>query len=230
MAKILLGAAIGDARGSVGAHTFTKGRFGPVLRQKVSPVQPRSAKVMAIRAFFQRISGYWSSAAMDAYRAGWDSLAAITNFTNAFGNTYHPTGLQLFQMCNRNLQLLGLPILDPAPANLTIDPPLTADLTAAATGPVVSLAFTPDPVPADVDFCFEATPCFKNGVNFAGPRYKWLANRGPDSASPADLAAAYSAIFGTPRAGTKLFVRVWAVSRITGAASQELVATATVGA
>jgi hypothetical protein len=140
MAKILLGAAIGDARGSVGAHTFTKGRNGAVLRQKVSPVQPRSSSVLTIRSQFSALSKYWANQLLDDQRAGWNALAAITSYTNVFGNTYHPTGLQLFQSCNRNLDVIGEAHIDDAPDNLDVTGLLTVSADAAAASHAVLTA------------------------------------------------------------------------------------------
>lgn len=132
MAKILLGAALGDARGSVGAHTFTRGRNGAVLRQKVSPVQPRSSSVLTIRSQFSSLSKYWANSLTDDQRAGWIALANVTNYTNVFGNTYHPTGLQLFQSCNRNMDVIGEAHIDDAPDNLDVTSLLTVAADAAA--------------------------------------------------------------------------------------------------
>lgn len=129
MAKILLGAAVGDARGSVGAHTFSKGRNGAILRQKVSPVQPRSSSVLTIRAQFSELSKRWANVLTDEQRLGWNALASTVNYTNVFGNTYHPTGLQLYQSCNRNLDVVGESHIDDAPDNLDVTglTTLTAD-------------------------------------------------------------------------------------------------------
>lgn len=131
-AKILLGAALGDARGSVGAHTFTKGRNGAVLRQKVSPVQPRTSSVLLQRSKFASDSKVWAGPTMDGLRAGWLALAAVTNYTNVFGNTYHPTGSQLFKSCNMNLDAIGEARILDVPANLDVDSLLTLAANAAA--------------------------------------------------------------------------------------------------
>lgn len=139
MAKILLGSITGDIRGSVGAGTFSKGRNGAILRQKVSPVQPRSSAVLIIRSMFAALSKIWAGSTMDGLREGWAALAAVTNYTNVFGNTYHPTGLQLFQSCNRNLDSIGQPHITDVPANLNVDSLLTIDADgAAASGAVLT--------------------------------------------------------------------------------------------
>ena len=228
MAKILFGAGVGDARGSVGSATFTKGRNGAVLRTKVSPVQPRSPNVMAIRAFFQTLSKNWANTLTDAERAGWNALAAVTSYVNSFGNTYHPTGLQLYQGCNRNLQLLGAPLISAAPDNLDVDTPLTLTVTADSDPQTLSAAYTATPVPADHSICFDMTPQVNRGRSFMGSNFKFINSYGPATASPADLLSLYTAKFGALRAGQKLTTRCWLINQVNGAASQEITAVSTV--
>jgi hypothetical protein len=230
MAKILFGAGVGDARGSVGAMTFSKGRSGAVLRQKVSPVQPRSAHVLTIRSLFATLSKRWAHTLTDAQRAGWIALASTTALTNTFGNTYHPTGLQLYQSCNRNLQLLGAPTIADAPANLDVTSLLTITPTAAKTGQTFAIAYTATPVPGTHDICFDASPQLNKGRAFTGSAMKFVNSFGPGSASPADIAARYIALYGALQAGQKITVRAWAINETNGAASTPLVSTITVGA
>jgi hypothetical protein len=230
MAKILFGAGVGDARGSIGAMTFTKGRYGAVLRQKVSPVQPRSSLVLTIRSLFATLSRKWAYTLTDAQRAGWLALASITTYTNAFGNSNHPTGLQLYQSCNRNLQLLGAPLIADAPANLNVTSLLTISPTIAKTAQVFSVAYTATPVPATHDICIEAGPQNNPGRANGTNGLRFLNSFGPASASPADMAAKYIAKFGAIQAGQKITVRAFMVNETNGAASTPLVTTVTVAA
>lgn len=225
MAKILFGAGVGDARGSIGSMTFTRGRNGPVIRTKVSPVQPRSAAVMNIRAFFATLSKAWTFILTDAQRAAWMALAAITTYTNAFGNTYHPTGLQLYQGCNRNLQLTGTATIDDAPSNLDVDTPLTLTVAAILATQELNATFTPTPIPAAHAMCFAATPGANPGRMFERSGYRFVGSFAAALASPRELAAAYILKFGALRTGTKITVRGWLINITNGSASQPLVAT-----
>lgn len=228
MAKVLHGSTIGDIRGSVGAGTHTKGRFGAVMRQKVSPVQPRSASVLKIRAFFSTLSKNWANTLTDEMRAGWNALAAVTTYTNVFGNTYHPTGLQLYQSCNRNLQLIGAPLITDAPDNLDVDDPLTLAVSASAGGGTLSAAFSPSPFAAGLVLAFDGTPQFNQGVSNVGQRYKYLT--AVADPTPANLAAAYTALFGALRLNQKIGIRCWFIKWTTGAASQVISDLVTVAA
>lgn len=228
MAKILFGAGVGDARGSIGSATFTKGRNGAVLRMKVSPVQPRSPAVMAVRANFMDLSKRWGFTLSDAQRAAWMALAAITSYTNQFGNTYHPTGLQLYQGCNRNLQLCGLVPIDAAPGNLDVDVPLTLTVAAILATQELNATFTPTPIPAAHYMAFDAVAGHNPGRNFHGAGYRFVGAFAPALASPRELAAAYIAKFGALRSGTKVTIRGWLINTANGSASQELVASDTV--
>jgi hypothetical protein len=140
MAKILHGAGVGDARGSVGGVTFSKSRNGAILRTKVSPVQPRSSSVLTIRAQFASLSTRWANTLTDVQRLGWSALAAVTNYSNVFGNTYHPTGLQLYLGCNRNLDVVSVAHIDDPPANLDVGGLVTLSANAAAPSHAVLTA------------------------------------------------------------------------------------------
>jgi len=222
MAKILFGAGVGDARGSVGAVTFTKGRNGAVLRSKVSPVQPRSSAVLAIRAFFQTLSKNWANTLTDAERAGWNALAAITSFNNAFGNAYHPTGLQIYQLCNRNLQLIDQAVISAAPANLDVDTPLTLTAVADVSEAKITVAFTPTPVPAGHHLACDMGPQYNFGRAFVGNNYKFIFYAAAAAAGPFSIESAYFNKYGALKLGCKLPVRIWFIKTTTGAASQPI--------
>lgn len=228
--KILLGAAIGDARGSMGGMTFSKGRFGAIARQKVSPVQPRSASVLTVRGLFADLSKSWASRLSDSDRAGWNSLAAISPRTNAFGNSYHMTGLQMYQSCNRSLDAIGGTRITAAPANLDITGLLTLSVAGDASAHTLAMTFTATPVPAGAAIVVQASIPQNAGRSFFGASLKQIKVIAAAATSPQALGVVYEAEFGVLRTGTKIQIRAFVVSTTTGAASTALSAEATVAA
>lgn len=227
MAKILLGATIGDARGSVGGVTYTKGRFGAVLRQKVSPVQPRSARALTVRGLFGLLSKRWFAELSEAQRVGWIALAAANPRTNVFGNQVILTGLQMYQSCNRNIQLCGEATIDDPPVNLDVTGLITMSIAPDSVAPAFPVTWTPDPLPADHKMIMDATMQVNAGRVFVSSFYRYctLKGAGPPGV---DIITAYTALFGALRQGQRIMVRAFLIDYTKGSASTPLVDTAIV--
>lgn len=81
----------------------------------------------------------------------------------------------------------------------------------------LSIAFTATPVPALTNYVIEASQQVSAGRNFM-PRagYKFIAKVAAAGASPANILAAYNVLFGALVLGSKIFIRAYAVSTVTG--------------
>lgn len=77
----------------------------------------------------------------------------------------------------------------------------------------LSVAFTPTPLAAGEKIVIEASRQVSPGINFL-PRseYKQVFVGAAASASPANILAAYNALYGALVSGQKIFVRAWSVS------------------
>lgn len=229
MAKILFGAGIGDARGSIGALTFSKNRFGAVARSKVSPVQPRSGPVLQARGRFGTNSKEWATlTAMQI--TGWNAYAATVSFTDRFGNSYHPTGLQLFQMCNANLKMVGATPIQDAPTDLSAVGLLTVTSSPVAGTPAFSVAWTATPAAADHYVVVAASNQFSPGRSYLGGKPKVMGVSAEAGASPLAILTAYNARYGALKEGAKIKIVAWTINSINGAASTPVAADVTVGA
>jgi hypothetical protein len=228
MAKILLGATLADARGSVGGLTYTKGRFGAVARIKVSPVQPRTSSVLTQRGLMGSLSKRWFGTLSDAERLAWIALATANPRTNVFGNSIVLTGLQMYQALNRNLQLVGESIIDTPPANLDVDALTTLAIAPDATAGDFDVTWTPDPVPAGHWAVFDATLQVNAGRSFVNSYYRFITQYPSGPPQPFNIFDQYTAKWGALRLGQKITVRAFTVKIATGARSTPLVTTATV--
>jgi hypothetical protein len=228
MAKILFGGTIGDARGSIGAATYTKNRFGAAIRQKVSPVQPRTARVLTVRGLFTNLSKRWFGTLDDAQRLGWIALADANPRTNVFGNSVKLTGLQMYQSLNRNLQNVGEAIIDDPPPNLDVDGLTSITPAPDATGGTFMFDAVPDPVPAGHWMVIDATLQVNAGRSFVSNYYRYVSQYPSGPPLPYDMHAAYVAIFGALRLGQRITCRAFTVKIATGARSVPVVATALV--
>lgn len=228
MAKILLGATLGDARGSVGGVTYTKGRFGAVLRQKVSPVQPRGAVVLTNRGLFAGLAKRWFGTLTDAQRLGWIALAAANPRTNVFGNSIILTGLQMYIGLNRNIQQVGAAVIDAPPPNLDVDGLTTLTATPNGTLSTFSIAFTPTPTPGSHHLIIEASMQVNAGRSFVSSFYRFIQFFPDPQTSPVTIFTNYTGIWGALRIGQRITVRASLKRSDTGASSVPIVDTAIV--
>jgi hypothetical protein len=200
---------------------FTKGRFGAVVRRKVSPVQPRTSYQTNVRALFTLLTKRWGSTLSATQRAGWISLAQAFPVKDVFGNNVILTGLQMYISLNRNLQTISVAIIDDPPVTISVGSPGTFTLASAA-GPPITLTGTAgtDPAAGEVPVIEAAAP-ISPGRQFVGNRYRYIFQAAAATAGPYDIAADYAAKFGALVAGQNISARLYYINNTTGAASQK---------
>jgi hypothetical protein len=231
MAKILFGPLISDARKKIAGVVFTKAHAGAFVRKKTSPVQPRSTAQRSVRANFTANSKEWSGTLTAAERATFVSLAATITKKDKLGQSYTPTGAQLYQSIARNLHTLGLPPLSTAPTSL-----LASDLggltltevpseTSPLTGPGIEITPTNNPATGEGLVIMAAAP-IRAGVKFVGKsKYRIIQIIAPWPTSPAttfplDVTSAYEAKWGQLAHGMTVPLQINNINSANGAAGK----------
>jgi hypothetical protein len=120
-------ALISDARNKLGGDVFARNRSGLYVRVKVKPKNPRTTIQQANRASFSAFAKAWRSLSA-AQIAGWNTLSSGSALTDTLGNSFQPSGIQMFVSCNRNLAQLGLGPLSSPPATKPSFPLIVADV------------------------------------------------------------------------------------------------------
>lgn len=187
--------------GSVHGVTHSRNRFGQYTRSRAIPVNPNSAAQGTIRARFGDNSQAWRSLTADQ-RAGWASLGAQIQRTDALGQTYTLTGQQAYILVNNNNLDAGNAVVTTAPAVLSPAGLITATIT--STGGTLSIAYTATPLAAGARLFVYASPQRSVGRNFEGD-YRLIYQSAAAAASPANVLAAYTSRFGAPVVGNKIF-------------------------
>lgn len=121
---------------------------------------------------------------------------------DSLGQAYTLTGFMAFCSVNNNGNLAGDALVSAAPALVTPDALLTATVT--TTGGVLSIAFTPTPLPASTKAILYASPQRSAGRNFEND-IRFIQISAAAAASPINALAAYTAKFGAPVVGNKIF-------------------------
>jgi hypothetical protein len=158
-------------------------------------------------------------------RAGWTDLGASMIRHDALGQAYTLTGLQAFCSVNNILAAAGTALVTAAPALVTPAGLLTATVT--TTGGTLSLAFTATPLATGTKLMVFASPQRSAGRQFEGD-FRLITVSTAAQASPVDCLAAYSAKFGAPVVGNRIFFSL--VTTIGGFESGALITSKVVSA
>lgn len=188
--------------GSYQGLTASRNRFGQYFRTRATPVQPRTVAQLNQRARMTTNAAAWRGLT-DAQRAGWLDLGLSISRTDSLGQTYTLNGFGAYCSVNNNKLDAGDAAISDATAIVTPADLLTSTVTLTAAA--FSVAYTATPLAAGVRLFIRVSPQRSAGVKFNGD-YRLLAVTAAAAASPANILAAYTAKFGVPVVGNRIFL------------------------
>lgn len=194
--------------GSYQGVTSSRNRFGQYVRARSTPVNPASTAQGLVRARLAANSAAWR-ALTAAQRAGWTDLGGMMVRSDSLGQSYTLNGFAAYCSVNNVKALCGDALVADAPAIVTPATILTATITLTAAS--FSIAYTPTPMPADTRLAIYASPQRSAGRNFEGD-LRFIAVTAAAAASPHNLLAAYTAKFGVPVLGNKVFLSLVSIN------------------
>lgn len=218
-----------DMRGKIAGTVFSKNRGGAIARTKVTPSNPQTASQLVTRSRLTGFSQGWRGLTQAA-RDAWDT--AVQNFprTNVFGDSTILSGHQLYIGLNSQLLAAGASQIG-TPPNPTGAAAISSPVLVAAVGAsTLTIAFDPDPVPANTAFIVDATTSLSPGRSNVKNQFRQIGVLAAATASPGDIWAEYIAKFGVPSVGQKVHVQLRAVNTLTGEVSGAVRASAIVAA
>ena len=213
------GIAVVDGRNKVGGTVFATGRGGAFARNKVTPINRRSASQSTARSLFAYFSQLWRTLT-DAQRATWNALAENVTYNNIFGDAKKWSGKALYQRLNINLAKLNFAantsapdIAEQAQGALGVNPSSSVSgsnlfVNAVFTG-ITSL------VPADNQLYVSATRKLSPGVT--APSLSDFRNidsiaPGSDTTS-SNMLSKYLLVFGSaPALGDNIWLQIKSVN------------------
>lgn len=187
--------------GSYQGVTSSRNRYGQYVRTRATPVQPRTTFQLNQRARMSTNAAGWRGLS-DAQRAGWGDLGLMISRTDALGQSYTLNGFGAYCSVNNNKLDAGDAVVPDAPAIVT--PPDLITATVTSTAVALSVAYTATPLAAGVRLFVFVSPQQSAGRKFNGD-YRLLAVTAAAAASPANILAAYTARFGVPVVGNRIF-------------------------
>lgn len=219
MARIKFGAMLVDARGKLGGHVFTKARSGATLRTKVTPVNGQTSAQGAVRSRFATLSQSWRTLS-EEQRIAWNNKATSVGKTNIFGDSYYPSGKNLYVAININILTAGGAAINIPPADVALPDVLLSGITfdSLAGALEVSLQSLVNPTGnTAIIFC---SPNLSQGVFNSSGRERFVAAVNLTGTSTvADIYADYVAKYGALQSGSKIFVKVKIVNASSGQSS-----------
>jgi hypothetical protein len=190
--------------GSYQGVTFSRNRNGQYVRNRSIPVNPGSTFQQSVRARFSSNAQNWRDLT-SAQRAGWTDLGLQISRNDTLGQAYNLTGFQAYLLVNNNKLAAGDATVADAPLYAPPDPIVTVTLT--LTAGAFSVAYTPTPLPAGTRAFVSCSPQRSAGRSFEGD-IRLISVTPAAAVSPLNILAAYTARFGAPITGNRVFCAV----------------------
>jgi hypothetical protein len=229
MAKVKFGLGVAEIRNKIGGSVFARNRGGSYIRTKVTPLNPQTAAQVGARNLLTSYAQAFRSLSQDQILA-WNNATTQWSTTDVFGDSVVPTGLALYVRLNSNISNGGGSSISVPPSPVGATALTTLSLTAAVTGTVFDVTFTPATVPADHSLYIESTQMLSPGINNANSKFRYIALASASTASPYDGYSEQIAKFGSLVAGQKVYVRAKFINITTGEVSLTLKASDIVAA
>jgi hypothetical protein len=229
------GLAVTDGRNKIGGTVFGTGKGGAFARNKVTPINRRSAKQSLVRSIFAAFSQQFRTLTA-AQIAAWNTLAGEVTYHNIFGDAKTLSGKALFIRINANLTLASQATVTNAPAIVPAATCLGTDPNAsvAGTNMYVNAIFPglSSVVPAGSTMLVSATKSLSKGVSSVGKsQYRDIANiPAAGDTTTANMWADYVAKFGAPAVGANVWLQVRMVNNTTGFSGTPISGQVVVGA
>jgi len=181
------------------------GRYGQVSRTLAIPTNPRTTAQLAVRQALSLQAKKWRTLTQ-AQIAAWNTAAADQQTTPEDGQSGRKTGLQLFIQVNTIALLTGqATVSDPPTAVMPVGLPAIT-LALANTAEVVSIKLaTAGTMPAKA--LVKACKPQSAGISICN-NWRTLGLCPAVTGGAADITALFTAKFGAPPVGTKLFIQV----------------------
>lgn len=229
MSLIKTGGGVAAISGKTGGTVYGRNKAGAYSRNWAKPVNPGTSRLTDVRSNFAAASAAYATLTLLQINA-WAAYASLLTRTNRQGDSYTPSGRQMFMECYNNMSTVGQAPLT-SPSSITNVPAMTGigaitlSVTAGAIN-VYSILDATYSIPSGGDgyVIVEAAPFHKVSVRNVntGFRQVFIAN-GPDY--PFNIKAGVQAVFGSAlQVGQIGDLRVRVIDELSGLGSTRMLA------
>jgi hypothetical protein len=191
--------------GKRGLYVSQGGRYGQISRAFVIPSNPRTASQTSVRAILTRVTARWRTL-QEAQRAAWTAAGSMVSSVSRLGQSGPLTGQQLFNKINCTLAQFGQDQVDAPPAPPQFPALAPQNLVITNTGGVIALKLTCPANPGENTIVRSSKPVSQGFGKFTD--FRVLGTCPAPAQGSADITSLYTARYGVPPAGTKVFVSV----------------------
>ncbi len=196
--------------GKLGPFVFYTSPFGQCCRSRTVPRNPKSERQSRMRAIFGSSSHGWGVTLTEDQRQRWVTAALTAPSHPSLSQYSHLSSQQFYVQINSTLMCIGQAPVDEPPAPVAFGPSPIGDLlidNEPEDG--VRLRLTAGTVNEDI-MVFGQPPCSAGRMKHR--RVYFLGLLGPAANGQWDITGLYTARFGQPAPGQKVFI----VTRQTG--------------
>jgi hypothetical protein len=191
--------------GKRGLTVSQQGAFGLVSRTLAIPANPRTDAQMTVRGNLSRVAAKWRTLT-EPQRLEWMAAASQVMSTTRLGQNGALSGFQLFAKINCTLAQFGealvdTPTLRPQFADLAVQ-----NLVITNTAGTIALSLTCPSDPGQNTIVRGSKPV-SQGIEVCRD-FRILGSCPAAEQGSADITSLYTARYGVPKAGTKVFVQV----------------------
>ncbi len=216
--KVKWGAIVVEGRGKLGGHIASRNGSGSYFKSKVSPINPNTSFQSLSRVRFTTLAQLWRSLT-DEQRTSWISVVGEYAATDVFGDSHTPSGFNLFQRLNNNLDIVGVSPILIGPFPITV-PDQVLNSFSIDIGAGDSATVTPSgAVPPMSSMEIWLTGSLSPGRSFVKSEYRLLQVAAAGTGPAVQIKDAMNARFGIPSAGSLVFCQIRYISTITGQAT-----------
>ena len=191
--------------GKRGLNVSLASPFGQVSRTLAIPANPRTPAQMGVRAILGRVAVSWR-ALQEVQRTAWMAAAKETKSNSRLGQSGALSGFQLFAKINCTLAQFGQdPVTAPPPSPQFTDL-APASLVITNTGGAVALKLACPTDPGTNTIVRGSTPISQGRENCHDLRILGMCPAAAQGS--ADITGLYTARYGVPPVGKKVFVSV----------------------
>ena len=191
--------------GKRGLYVSQSGRYGQISRTLVIPSNPRTASQTSVRAILTRVPTAWRGL-QESQRAAWTAAASGVNSTSRLGQSGPLTGPQLFNKINCTLAQFGQDQVQAPPARPQFPSLAPQNLVIANASGAITLKLTCPTSPGQGTIVRGSKPVSQGYGKFTD--FRVLGTCPAPVQGSADITSLYTARYGVPAVGMKVFVRV----------------------
>jgi hypothetical protein len=191
--------------GKRGLNVSQAGQFGQISRTLAIPANPRTGAQMSVRDNLSRVAAKWR-ALTETQRIEWMEAATAVKSTSRLGQNGALSGFQMFTKINCTLAQFGQTAVETPPIRPQFPALAPQNLVITNTAGVVALKLTCPADPGDNTIVRGSKPV-SQGVEVCKD-FRILGTCPAPVLGSADITGLYTARYGLPKAGTKVYVQV----------------------